>query len=117
VSLRLLELTDFRTFGAARLAPEPEGTTAIRDGLAVFPGTIEDVGQRGVMVPEEDTGFPVSGLVLECGPLLLDGLLQELTSLRHISRVLARKGKVVQCTTEFHSRRDIVGLQDRRLLT
>jgi DNA replication and repair protein RecF len=29
VSLRHLELTDFRTFGAARLSPEPEGTTAI----------------------------------------------------------------------------------------
>jgi DNA replication and repair protein RecF len=29
VSLRHLELTDFRTFGAAQLSPEPEGTTAI----------------------------------------------------------------------------------------
>ena len=29
MSLRQLELTDFRTFGAARLAPDPEGTTAI----------------------------------------------------------------------------------------
>jgi DNA replication and repair protein RecF len=29
VSLRELELTDFRTFGTARLAPEAEGTTAI----------------------------------------------------------------------------------------
>ena len=29
MSLRHLELTDFRTFGAALLSPEPEGTTAI----------------------------------------------------------------------------------------
>jgi DNA replication and repair protein RecF len=29
VSLRHLELTDFRAFGAAQLSPEPEGTTAI----------------------------------------------------------------------------------------
>jgi DNA replication and repair protein RecF len=29
VSLRHLELVDFRTFGAAQLTPEPEGTTAI----------------------------------------------------------------------------------------